>query len=78
MTDPPVLTLAEAAALLRCSPDTVRRRAMAGDLPGRSGLGGWANYETVLRYAHLAPGDLAEEAKRIERAPAQPNLRRVK
>lgn len=41
-------------------------------------LGGWANYETVLRYAHLAPGDLAEEAKRIERAPAQPTLRRVK
>lgn len=33
MADSPVLTLAEAAALLRCSPDTVRRRAMAGDLP---------------------------------------------
>jgi len=39
MTD--VLTLQEAAALLRCSTDTVRRRALAGDLPGRSGLGGW-------------------------------------
>ena len=28
-----VLTLREAAAFLRCSPDTVKRRARAGDLP---------------------------------------------
>ncbi|MER2529943.1 MAG: site-specific integrase [Candidatus Competibacter denitrificans] len=41
-------------------------------------LGGWANYEMVLKYAHLAPGDLVEEARRIERIPAQPNLRIVK
>lgn len=76
MTD--VLTLQEAAALLKCSTDTVRRRALAGDLPGRSGLGGWANYEMVLKYAHLAPGDLAEEAKRIERMPTNSGLRLVK
>jgi excisionase family DNA binding protein len=30
-----VLTLPEAAALLRLSPEAVRRRAVAGDLPGR-------------------------------------------
>ena len=41
-------------------------------------LGGWSNYETVLKYAHLAPGDLAEEARRIERQPAMPGIRRVK
>ncbi len=41
-------------------------------------LGGWANYEMVLKYAHLAPGDLAEEARRIERMPANSGLRLVK
>lgn len=51
-----VLTLAEAAALLRCSPDTVRRRAMAGELPGRSGLGGWRfSRQALLNW--LASGD---------------------
>lgn len=54
MTD--VLTLQEAAALLRCSADTVRRRALAGDLPGRSGLGGWRFNRTAL-LEWLARGD---------------------
>lgn len=30
-------------------------------------LGGWKSYEMVLRYAHLAPGHLADAAARIER-----------
>lgn len=28
-------------------------------------LGGWSNYEMVLRYAHLAPEHLAEYANNI-------------
>jgi len=54
MTD--VLTLQEAAALLKCSADTVRRRAMAGDLPGRSGLGGW-RFSRAALLNWLASGD---------------------
>src|SRR5688572_22559189 len=30
-------------------------------------LGGWKSYEMVLRYAHLAPENLASVAQRIER-----------
>ena len=30
-------------------------------------LGGWKSYEMVLRYAHLAPEQLASAAARIER-----------
>lgn len=40
MTDP-VLTLAEAAQILKCHPETLRARAKAGEVPARSGLGGW-------------------------------------
>ena len=29
-------------------------------------LGGWKSYEMVLRYAHLAPEQLASAAARIE------------
>ncbi|HAS86543.1 MAG TPA: DNA-binding protein [Candidatus Competibacteraceae bacterium] len=39
MTD--ILTLKEAAKLLRCSTETVRRRVKAKIIPGRLGLGGW-------------------------------------
>ncbi len=54
MIDSPVLTLAEAAALLRCSPDTVRRRAMAGVDPQRlRQIGGWSTMAMVERYSHL-------------------------
>jgi hypothetical protein len=28
-------------------------------------LGGWASYEMVLRYAHLAPDRLAEHANNV-------------
>jgi integrase len=28
-------------------------------------LGGWASLDMVLRYAHLAPGHLADHAERI-------------
>lgn len=30
-------------------------------------LGGWKSYEMVLRYAHLAPEQLADAASRIEK-----------
>ena len=30
-------------------------------------LGGWKSYEMVLRYAHLAPEQLASAASRIEK-----------
>jgi hypothetical protein len=29
-------------------------------------LGGWSSYEMVLRYAHLAPDQLADHAAKIE------------
>lgn len=34
-------------------------------LPVLQELGGWQSYEMVLRYAHLAPGHLAEYAERV-------------
>jgi len=36
-------------------------------LPELTELGGWKSYETVLRYAHLAPEKLSSVAGRIER-----------
>jgi excisionase family DNA binding protein len=51
-----VLTLQEAAALLRLPPEAVRRRAAAGDLPGRMFGDEWRFGRSAL-LAWLAAGE---------------------
>jgi len=71
-----VLTLQEAANFLRCSPDTVKRRARAGELPAskigrtwrfrRADLDAWLAEGGTLRQTLEDEGLLSamEEAKR--------------
>jgi excisionase family DNA binding protein len=61
--DEEVLTLQEAAALLRLSPEAVRRRAIAGDLPGRIFGEEWRFGRAAL-LAWLADGETAPGERR--------------
>jgi excisionase family DNA binding protein len=58
-----VLTLEEAAALLKLSADAVRERAEAGDLPGRRFATEWRFTRSAI-FDWLAEGE-ARPAKRI-------------
>jgi excisionase family DNA binding protein len=80
-----VLTLKEAAAFLRCSPDTVKRRARAGQLPAskigrqwrfrRRDLDTWLGAGGLLRQRIEDAGLLAEmEAAKAEVANGRERL----
>jgi excisionase family DNA binding protein len=56
-----VLTLEEAASFLRCSPDTVRRRARAGELPAAK-LGRAWRFRRAELDQWLADGGTRREA----------------
>jgi len=56
-----ILTLREAAAFLRCHPDTVKRRARAGELPA-SKIGRAWRFRRAELDAWLARGGTLQEA----------------
>ncbi len=59
-----VLTLEEAAALLRLPIEAVRARAIAGDLPGRAFGDAWRFLRAAL-FSWLAGGEAAEHAAEL-------------
>ena len=61
-----VLTLEEAAALLRLPIEAVRARAINGDLPGRAFGEEW-RFSRVALLAWLADGEAAQREAKLKR-----------
>lgn len=68
--DDAVLTLDEAASLLRVTPDVLLTRASAGDLPGRRFAEEW-------RFSRRALFDWLQGSDRVERGGRSPGFRKA-